>query len=515
VSTPAIGRVRPHVSAITVTSQAAAGLLVAAAAGGLAAFATTRATVSATAAVLLVAGSIWFGTTRRTPLALALLMVYLGALDGYLKLATGSTIVTFVRDALLYAIVIGLLVRATVRHQTLVLPPLSGWVIGFVVLVLIQIANPQGGTLVHSLAGVRQHLEFVPLFFLTFIFVRTTKALRVFVILLLLIAAANGIASWIQFKESPAQFASWGPGYAQRVLGTGDFSLSGRTFGQVSGQSSNRPFGLGSDSGSGGVIAAFAVAGILAALAGARRLRYLVFAAIMALGATVAIVTSQSRGVIVASIVILLSFGLLTSVSRDRVRVLLAVGLAVAVAFVITDAVVSSSGSSSLRYGGLGPSAFINTAGKARGRSIGRIPDTLASYPLGAGLATAGPASGTAPGGSSLTGALDAENEFSFLTIETGIPGLLVLTGFALRLLYLGLRRVKQEPDREARLLLAALIAPVAGILALFFSSALTPTVPAGPYLWAVGGIVSYWLIARPAARRSEQRRGAGPFFAA
>jgi O-antigen ligase len=112
------------------------------------------------------------------------------------------------------------------------------------------------------------------------------------------------------------------------------------------------------------------------------------------------------------------------------------------------------------------------------------------------------PASGTAPGASPLTGNVDTETEFSFLTVETGIPGMLVLTGFTINLLLLGLRRCRHEPDREARMLLAALVAPVAGILALFFSSALTPTTPAGPYLWAVGGIVAYWLVALPAARR-------------
>ena len=58
-------------------------------------------------------------------------------------------------------------------------PPLTGWVLAFVVLVLIQIPNPNGGTLVHSLAGVRQDLEFVPLFFLAYLYVRTKKALRV------------------------------------------------------------------------------------------------------------------------------------------------------------------------------------------------------------------------------------------------------------------------------------------------------------------------------------------------
>jgi hypothetical protein len=73
-----------------------------------------------------------------------------------------------------------------------------------------------------------------------------------------------------------------------------------------------------------------------------------------------------------------------------------------------------------------------------------------------------------------------------------------------------GFTRVRQEPDREARVLLAALIAPLGAIFALFFISAATPTVPIGPYIFAVGGIISYWLIALP-ARRAREARSASP----
>jgi len=488
--------------------QAGAAVLVAAVAAALTWLATGQRTLTAAAVVLVVTGSLWMATTRRTSLALALLMVYLGVLDGYVKLATGSQYATFVRDVLLYALVVGLLVRAVARRERLSAPPLSGWVLAFVVCVLIQLANPQAGTLVHSLAGVRQHLEFVPLFFLAFAFVRTTRALRAFVILLALVAALNGVAGWVQFNETPQQFAAWGPGYAERVLGQGNFQLAGRTFAAQDGQNHTRPFGLGSDAGAGGVFGAFALGGILALASLFTRLRYLLFAVAMAIGASVAVISSQGRGVIVGSVVIVLAFGLLTATSRGRVTTLLGFALAATVAFFVAQAVVGSSGSSSLRYQGLDPSAFAQTADTARGRSLARVPDTIASYPLGAGLATAGPASGTAPGASKLTGVLDAENEFSFLTIEAGIPGLLALTGFAVAILALGLRRCRHEPDREARLLLAAIVAPVACILVLFFSSSLTVTLPAGPYLWAAGGIVAYWLVARPAELR---RAGGGP----
>jgi hypothetical protein len=490
--------------------EVAAGLLIAALAAGLTVFVTRRTAITGAAVLVVVAGSVWLATTRRTLLALAMLMLYLGLLDGYLKLASNSNLVTLVRDVLLYSIVIGLLVRAIVQGKRLPLPPLSGWVIAWIVLVLVQIANPQAGTLFHSLAGIRPHLEFVPLFFLAYASLRTTKALRVFVILLAVIAAANGIVGLVQLNETPQQFAKWGPGYAQRVLGLGAFAGGGRTFGAGGTATGTRPFGLGSDAGDGGLFGALALGGIVALAALNKRRRYLVFAAVVAAGATLAIVTSQGRGVVVGAVIILLAFGLLTATSRSRVTSLLGLALAAAVSVFVVEAIIGSVGSQGVRYQGLSPSSFLQTTNKARGRSIAEIPHNLVTYPLGAGLGTVGPAAGTS-GGSALEGNLNAETEFSLLTIETGIPGMLVLTGFAITLLVLGLRRCRYEPDPEARVLLAALIAPIAGLLALFFISDPSVSVPTGPYLWTVGGIVSYWLVELPVRRRREASAAVDP----
>ena len=77
-----------------------------------------------------------------------------------------------------------------------------------------------------------------------------------------------------------------------------------------------------------------------------------------------------------------------------------------------------------------------------------------------------------------------------------------VLVGFTIALLVLGLRGCRREPDREARVLLAALLAPLVGLFVLYFTGTVTPSVPAGPYLWTVGGIFAYWFVALPAARR-------------
>jgi O-Antigen ligase len=333
--------------------------------------------------------------------------------------------------------------------------------------------------------------------------VRSKKVLRAFVVILLVVAAANGIASFVQFNLTPAQFAAWGPGYSERVLGTGSFSTAGRTYYDAdTGQGRTRPFGLGSDSGSGGAIAAYAIAGAFALASLFTRLRYVLLAVALAVGATTAILTSQARGAIVASVVILLVYVLITATSKNRLTSLAGVLLAGVVVFFTIHTVADRVGSATFRYEGLGTSQILQTTDKARGKSIARIPQNMANHPLGAGLGVAGPAS-TAPGASALTlrGRVDAETEFSFMTLETGIPGMLVLVGFVLALFRTGVRRVRREADRETQLLLAALVAPLAGLFVLFFASAATPTVPGGPYLWAVGGIVSYWLMARPAQR--------------
>jgi hypothetical protein len=379
------------------------------------------------------------------------------------------------------------------------------WLVAFAAIVLVEFANPHAGTLVHSVAGARQHLEFLPLFFLTFTYVRTTRSLRMFCLLLAVVAAANGVVGWVQFKETPAQFAAWGPGYSERVLGTGAFAGGGRTAAVGASGSATRPFGLGSDAGDGGLVGMVALCGIFALAAFSKRRRYQLFAVAMAVLALVAIVTSQGRTVILGSVITVLAFGALTLRSGSRMKSLGGLVLVLAVGAVVISAVVTAAGTGGLRYSGLGPSGIISTTSSARGLGLADIPYNIVHYPFGVGLGTGGPAAGS-PGVSAFqanTG-FDVETEFSFLVVEVGIPGMLIVTAFLLSLIAVSFRRVSAEPDPEARILIAALIAPLVAIFFQFFASALTPSVPLGPYIFAVGGIISYWLIELPATRARE-----------
>lgn len=501
MSTATIARALPVRGVRQILGQASAAVVVAAAASGLTYYFTIGGSLLGLAAMVVVVGTVWFAATRHTGLALALLMLYLGALDGYLKLASGSGVVTFVRDFLLYAIVIGLLVRASATRRPLPSPPLSGWVLAFSVLVLIQLFNPQNGSLVHSLAGVRQSLEFVPLFFLTFAFVRTKRALRTFAILFVSLAAANGVVNVVQSQMSPQQLAAWGPGYADRVLGKDQFALGGRTFHDTQGEHT-RPFGLMSDAGTGGLVCALSLGCVLSLASLRNRRRYLAVAGVAAPVLVAGIITSQGRAVVIGSFVVVLAYAAVVATSRGRSAMLASVAaLAVVAYFAGTDVL----GGTPTRYSGLNASSLLTTTSQARGKAFEAIPTNLTRYPLGSGLGTGGPAA-VQRGAPAAAETANAENEISFATLEAGIPGMLVLVGFTAAVFMLGLRRIRHEPDPEARLLLAAIIAPVAALFAIYWVSPISPTSPGGPYLWAAAGIVSYWLVARPAARAASAR---------
>src|SRR3954447_6898566 len=169
---------------------------------------------SATSFVALVGFAViggWMFLSERYELTLSALLLYLLLLDGFLKLKTGSQFATLGRDILFYAIVAGALARFVQRRQAIELPPLTGWVLAFTLIVLVSMFNPGSYPALHAVASIRPHLEFVPIFFFGFVIMRDPKRLRVFLILLLICGAINGVVSAIQFSMTPDQLASWGP----------------------------------------------------------------------------------------------------------------------------------------------------------------------------------------------------------------------------------------------------------------------------------------------------------------
>lgn len=452
----------------------------------------TPSLASSVALLGFIALGAWMFLSENYPATLGVLLLYLGLLDGFLKLKTGLQVATLGRDILLYAIVSGAIIRFLIRKQAIRLPPLSGWVLAFALTVVVSMFNPGSAPIVgHALPSIRPHLEFLPLFFLGFMVMRTRARLRVFLVLLLVCGAANGVVNMAQYNLDKDQLASWGPGYS-KFLNGGD-GLSGRTFATDDGDRV-RPFGLGSDAGGGGFIAVLGLPGAIALVALARRrTKFAALALALSAGALVAVITSQGRGVIVAGFVMILAYTALSVTARRVVPTLAAIIVGGALTLLVVSTLANDGSANFDRYETISPGKLLGTTGDERGNALAVVPEYISKYPLGYGLGTGGPAAGF--GGAQRVN-LSAESEFAYLVLEVGMVGLLIVVGLVIRLLQLAATRLRSIGDPELRTLLAGAISPLFGIVALFVSGAPTSGSPLGPYFWFIAGIIAYWLVA-------------------
>jgi len=443
---------------------------------------------AALAAAAFVLMAVWCITHRRVDHTLVVLALYLGLLDGYIKLRTGSSTVTLARDALVIAIAAGALLRGALTRQRIFLPPLGGFALAFTAVVLIEIANPSARGLTASLAGVRQHLEFVPLFFLGYAFVRTGSQIRMALLVIVFCAAVGGVVSYIQSTLTPEQLAGWGPGYREFILGTGN--VSGRVGFEGAG-TVVRPFGLGSDVGAGATAAALALPGMIALLMTAgNRVRWALM--LMSVGVALAVATSGSRAALVTVFVSLAAFALIAAASKNALKAV--VGVILGIALIYTAFVqLGPDNSTTKRSKNITPTKVFSTFSSERGASVNAFGRLATDHPLGVGVGTVGPASRfrrtTASEG------LNSETQWNFLVVEVGIAGVVIYLAFVLRLMWLALTRVRRIADPSLRLCLSALAAPILAMLVAGFSGPTSASVPLAPFLWLVSGVLAYWLV--------------------
>lgn len=419
----------------------------------------------------------------------ALLAIYLGLVDGALRLVTGMATLTLVRDVLIILAAAAMLVRATGKPSWPRTPPLTVWLVALVGLVCVQVLNPLQASPAHGIAAIRQHVEFIPFFFFGFLAVRSRGALRTTLAIMVILAAVNGAVGYIQFTMTPDQLSSWGAGYERILSGSG--ALTSRVFTDAVGAVHVRPPALGSDLGFGANMGALAIAPLLALtfVLPARRRLWLIP---IAVGIVAAVVTGQSRSAVIAAVVAAVAYTAFVTSGRRAVVALVSLLCGIVVTWLVVGAFTANFAPGLFdRYSTIGPSKVLSTTQEDRGGSIGLLDDYIRDYPLGAGLGSGGPAVGFFAKPSDRP--LNSETEFNFLVIELGIPGLVLLLSFVVRLLTLSLA-LRQEADPETRLLLAAIAAPLVAMFATWFSGTPTATVPGGPFLWFSAGVLVWWL---------------------
>ena len=402
------------------------------------------------------------------------------------------------------------------------MPPLSGWLIAFTAVVLIEALNPSTGSFTRAIAGYRQQLEFVPLFFFGYVIIRNKQRFRQLLLILGVLALANGMVSAVQWRLSPGALASWGPGYSERVNGKG-----GRTY-VAEGEAHPRPPGLGSDAGFGGGVGVIALPGLIALLA-AGRLRRKWPLVLCSLGALLAIATCASRSSVVNLVVELLSFAALSLLVRISVRRALS-GLLVILALsgVVIGGLIAIDGAgifkrqtqitrfvsavSSSKSAAQEDEEGEGGGGDGKLAHLSQIPKDLVDVPFGLGLGTAGAVAGL---GGKATKAVEEKkvsggSAYNLLALELGVPGLALWCGLTITVILLALTRLRQIADPELRVYLVAIVSVFIALTVQGLAGPTLAVTPPGAFLWFAPGVIVYWL-AGPgyrAAARAGWRRG-------
>jgi hypothetical protein len=446
------------------------------------------------ASIAGVLGIVALIVSSRLEVTVALLGIYLGMLSGPVKLTIGAHELTgSIPNVLILAVGLGAVLRIIVRRERVKMPPLSGWVVAFVGLVFIEAFNPNTNGILHALGGFRQQLQYVPFFFFGYVLMRSKKRFRQLFLIVGVAALANGVVSAYQTGLSPPQLASWGPGYHALIYPT---EGGARVFGSE-GEGRVRPPALGSEAGAGGGVGVLGVPFTLALLATAWSWRRRWLAALLCLGALVAIATGLGRLQLIGAGLGVIVFVALASVARQRVLRVVGALLAILVLAVPSGLfLVSVLRTGALnRYENLSLTSSSTTLHKQSALSL--IGPTLESNPFGLGLGTQGPVGGFGGKNASVLALgeyTSAETQYNFIVNELGAPGLVLwvaLSVYMMALIVFAMRRVR---DPDLAIYLAGAFAPFFALFIEGTSGPLSNSTAAGPYFWLAIGIAAYWL---------------------
>jgi hypothetical protein len=127
-----------------------------------------------------------------------------------------------------------------------------------------------------------------------------------------------------------------------------------------------------------------------------------------------------------------------------------------------------------------------------REQTLALIPRYIVDYPLGEGIGDNGPAGGSAVGGRVETHRGDAESEPTFLILELGVPGLVVMALLTIWGIRAGVE-LRTVSDRRLQLAFAALTAVFAAVTVSGVVGVYTANSPTSPFIWLTLGTLAYW----------------------
>jgi len=442
-------------------------------------------------------------TYSRLEVTVTLVLLYYLLLDGPVKgLISSREATALIPDVLIIAVSAGALVRMVWRRERLGLPPLTGWVIAWVLLVLVNAFNPKTQSVLAALAGFRQHLVFVPFFFFGYVLLRSKRRFRQLFLIAGVAATASGVVAAYQTSLSPSQLATWGPGYQALIHPEHG---SGRVF-FSEGEARVRPPGLGAEAGASGSLGRTALPMCLALVAITRR-RKRWLAVLLCLGSILGVIVGLGRLPLISAGLGILTFAGLAMLSGRRVSRALSALIAIVVLAIPTGAIVITSlGSGTFkRYESIGVNSE-TTLHKENAWS--KVPEEIAASPLGYGLGNSGATAATVGANKNLLEGhgLGGESEYNVLVNELGAPGVILWPLISIAVTLLVVRGMRGIRDGDLAICLAGAFAAFIPLPIEGFSGFLGTSMAAGGgYFWGAIGVAAYWF-AGPGRALSRQR---------
>ena len=377
------------------------------------------------------------------------------------------------------------------RRERVTLPALSGWVIAWVLLVVVNAFNPHTQGFLHVIGGFRQQLQFVPFFFFGYVLMRSKHRFRQLFVLMGVLAVANGAVAAYQTELTPAELASWGPGYSNLVYSPG--AGSNRLY-FSEGEARVRPPGLGSEEGFSGGVGRIALPMCLALVAVSRRRRWI--AMLLCLGCIIAVVVGLSRSPLIGAGLGVIVFAGLAALSGRRFTRTMGALLAIVVLAIPAGALVVTS----LRSGTFKRYESISTSSETtlhKQEAWSKIPKYVAASPFGFGLGNSGAVGGFGGRSNNLLEGhgLTSESEYNVLVKELGAPGLILWPLLTIYVSVLIATRIRGVRDGDLAICLAGTLAafipfPIEGESGFLGASTIN-----GSYYWFAIGVAAYWLV--------------------
>jgi hypothetical protein len=437
----------------------------------------------------------------RRPLALLVILGYL-MVEGFLKLLSNYNPVVHVGIDLIVLGYTGWLVLTAVaaRRTGLRRIPWTGLILAYAAWIVVEVGNPYSAGLLPSMASFKVHLTMIPLYFLAAELFARPSDVRGFVVGVTLLSLVPFATALAQYALGPESVLDLSPRFWQNIAHFHEW----------------RPFGTAATPGGS---AAFAFLGAPFALAiltspGYRRWHKVLAAVALALaGGT--FVVSGGRQLFLGCVLALLAMTWL-AVSRGRLgsTVALAVAAALGVgSYFAVERVLRPLATEAVRSDPRVPEIWRDNSVTnrlltladpqsvvaARQNPLKAIAWRLERYPLGAGLGRTGSAAGA------LQGALTADpqsarlqqdvgwsdNFFANMIVETGVPGVVLLSAILVAMLVTATRTAARSPDASLAAVAAAVAGVLLAVLAMSWGSQPLLANPITAWFWLTSGVVA------------------------